>query len=185
MKPLSPQLKALLAQPHREDIIFHLGGEGKTQFYLTNAAIDIAHNGQNYLANGLFIDGKPLPEKADLSSGETPFTFNDLDRAFYSILHTEGYLARPVYAEYAYSNLQNEFVGTLPFFAGTVEGLERVELTDLNRPALTIKCKWLWAVGDTPAGRNCSSGSQKAFFPNDLGLDFVTSLGQENPWGRE
>ncbi len=183
MRVMDPAVKAVLAQPHYEYLMFHLGGV--SNWYFTTAPFDIPHDGNIYMASGLLIDGKPIKENADLESGETEFTFLDDNRVLSNVLLYEGYINRPVTAEYALFNLQAEFVGTMPFFIGNTTNIDRASLDAADSPPLTIQCQWIWSVGGTPAGRNCSSGAQKAFFPNDLGFDFINDLGKELPWGRE
>lgn len=182
MRIISPDVKAALAQPHYQFILFHLGGVN--DYYLTNAPVNISHNGHEYLANGLLLDAPPIKEQADLKSGEIEFTFADMAREFSDILEFEGYLNRPVYAEKAIIGNDFIFKGTLPYFAGTVRNIERASIQEQKRPPLTIQAQWIWAAGETPAGRNCSEGSQKAFFPNDQGMGFINDLGVELPWGR-
>jgi hypothetical protein len=180
---MSSELKQTLKEPHYRYKLFYMGGV--SQWYLTNAPVDVVHDGKNYQSNGLFIDGTLIKEQADLKSDEAKYDFADFDRHFTNILLTEGYINRWVRVEYCFFNHRHEFVGVRPIFAGTVSNLEQGSLSDDSRPPLTLGCQWLWNIGETPAGRNCSDGSQKAFFPNDKSLEFINNLGIELPWGRE
>jgi hypothetical protein len=183
MRPLDLGVKTTLAQPHYECLMLHIGGV--TDYFLTTAPDNILDNGNTYLANGLLVLGSPIKEQADLKTDETQFTFADFNREFQDLLRAEGYLTRPVFAQMGIFNAAHIYVGAVPFFAGAVSNMQRVSLQNEKTTPLTISAQWLWAVGETPAGRNCTQGSQQGFFPSDQGMAFINDLGQEIPWGRE
>lgn len=183
MRPMDPAVKALLAQPHYEFLIVRIAGV--SDWCLTNAPVHVEHGGYSYQANGLLLEADPLAEQADLKSGETQFEFADNDRTFTNALLAEGFLFRPIYAQFALFDLEGEFVGTLPYFSGHINDMKRPSIDDENQAPLILSAQWLWSIGENPAGRNCSEGSQKGFFPSDQGMNFINDLGKELPWGRE
>lgn len=183
MRDLDPAVKTALAGPHYRFLMFYLGGP--SQWYLTTSPVDVNHGGNVYQANGLLQKGNPIKETGDLKSAEARFEFADYDRAFTNALLGEGFINRWVSAQYAIYDQDCNFAGTLPFFAGTVSDISQGSLDNKDQAPLQMTCAWLWNIGETPAGRNCTAGSQKAFFPNDRGFEFVNDINRELPWGRE
>ena len=151
--------------------------------YLTDAAVDIQWNGNNYLASQV-LGYSGITETSDLLVNSCTITLSGVDQAVIAILLQETYLNRKCK------------IRTAMLDAGLTVIADPVLIFDgrMDKPAIavdpdsgTVTCGVEgvshWTDFERRPGRHSNDTEQQTHFPGDKGFSGVASMTDEIFWG--
>jgi len=151
--------------------------------YLTDAAVDVAYNGNTYLsAQVLGFSG--IAETSDLLVNTCTVTLTGVDQAVVARLLQESYLNRKVriYKTLLDASLQPIANPGLIFDGRMNKPTISIDV-DNGATVCAVDCVSHWKDYERRPGRHSNDTEQQTHFPGDRGFAQVASLPDEIFWG--
>lgn len=158
------------------EVLFDSGG-----VRLWNGYADLEIEGETYIGAGAFISVSGFSETQDISAKGMTVNLSGLEPSIISFALQENYQNRPL--KVMVGTLEDGEPSVYTIFRGRMDVMEITDSADSADVTITAENRLI----DLERARSSryTSEDQKAYFSDDLGLDFVASLQDRSiDWGR-
>lgn len=161
---------------------FHLfKGEFESgTLYLTDALGTLTWDGQAYTGVGRFISYEDLEENTDLGVTETSVNFTGVPDDIMSIFINENIVKRlvTIYRGF-YDSSMAIVLDPFIIFKGRINDGDYSEDPESGKAAIRLRCSSKLIDFDKVKGRLTNTASQRQYYPEDKGFNFVPGLGEK------
>ncbi|MGB2063516.1 MAG: hypothetical protein ACPHUL_00075 [Marinomonas gallaica] len=158
---------------------------GDSEYYFTEAAFDIEHNGNTYLGNGIILKMGQPKYTAEPRVNENSITFSGADLTLSAlVLNNSGGFNKRVFVDRVYLDADSKPIANYALRLNNWRIMGNSSKEEPNgESTVSLKIASELADWQKPAGRRTTPASQKRFAPGDKGFDFAASVKKEQIWG--
>lgn len=152
---------------------------------LTDAPIDLVHDGETYTRAGHLLGVGDIEETAALLVNNITVTLAGVDQALTALVLAEDYIDRVlrVHRGLLHSNRQ-ELAEAFVIFEGRVNRPALSEDPEDGSSTVALEASSAWVDFERTPGRTTNHDQQQQYFPGDLGFEFASEIFRDLPWGR-
>ena len=147
--------------------------EFNTTYYYTDFSSDIVDGSDTYSASGFLREIGTINETSTLTTGTLSLQLSGVNQTLISDLLNYGHLNKKATVKRAFINSStNALIASSSMFSGRVDVMEIIDNEKTSTKNLSLSNHW--SDFARKSGRRTTSESQKQFFPEDLGFDYIT-----------
>lgn len=148
---------------------------------LWNGYSDVTIDGDEYIGAGSLMTIGNVEESSEIAARGTTVVLMGLDASVISLALNEDYQNRP--ARVIVGTIDSGVFTTYTLFRGRMDVMEISESADTATIQISVENRLIDL--ERPRSARYTSEDQKTYYPNDLGLDYVTDLQDKTlNWGR-
>lgn len=152
---------------------------------LTDAPIDLEHDGETYTRAGHLLNVGDVEETAALLINTLAVTLSGVDQAFTALLLSEAYIDRTLRVHRGILHTNRQGVSYVyPIFEGRINKPAIAEDPEGGTCTVALEASSAWVDFERSPGRRTNHDQQQQHFPGDLGFAFASEIFRDLPWGR-
>jgi hypothetical protein len=164
--------------------LFELQLDGGT-IYATDAARDIAYNGNTYPALSHFLEFSGIRESSELGVSNCAVALSGVDQTLISAVLNEDYVDRRLVIYLGFLTEAGAMVvNPIALFDGRCDEPVIVEDPDSGQCTVSIDAASHWVDFERRPGRHTNHEEQQIYFAGDTFFEFVSELSKPVIWGR-
>jgi hypothetical protein len=151
--------------------------------YMTDAAFDIAYDGNTYTSSNYFMSMGSVEESSDVRVGSINIELSSVGQTFTSAFLSYPYIGKQVIIYRAFLNSTGSIIGVpVVMYDGRIDGFDMTESD--GESSLNVSVASHWSDFEKKAGRYTNTNSQELFFTGDKGFDFAAQSVKDIKWGK-
>lgn len=183
-RALSGTLLTAIAQPQislGHLVALHFGAGS---LYFTDRPHDVVYGGDTYTASGNLLGLESVSEELSMRAATTTVQLSGVNLANLAAILNGDYTNRSIVLSVALFDSSDAVIDApITKTSGLMDSFKFNEDPNDGSATLEVDIANHWTDFDRVTGRITNGGSQKTFFPNDLGFDYVFEATRKFEWG--